>query len=92
MTVKVSVAIHPGEHIAEELAERSMRHPLSTSDLGGLRQGSLESSACPVSVGDMDGFVVVDVVGEAVPQHFQPAVAEALRALWWLLPAVIFVS
>jgi len=33
-------------------------------------------SECPVAVGDVDCFVVADVLGEAVPEHFEPPVAE----------------
>src|SRR5581483_3887708 len=49
-----------------------MRHPLSTSGLGGV-------SECPVSVGDVDGFVVEHSLGQAVPQDFQPPVAQGTQ-------------
>jgi hypothetical protein len=50
-----------------------MRHPLSTS----IRSGSVgEWVECAVAVGDVDGLVVGDAALEAVPEHFEPAVAE----------------
>ena len=51
-----------------------MRHPLSTSGSGGVSEGS-------VAVGDVHGFVVEHVLGQAVPEHFDPAVAEGAERL-----------
>ena len=49
-----------------------MRHPLSTPDSGGVSEGS-------VAVGDMHGLVVEHTLGEAVPQDFEPAVAQGAQ-------------
>src|SRR6266516_4481245 len=46
-----------------------MRHPLSTTGSGGAAEGA-------VAVGDVDGLVVQLALAQAVPQDFQPAVAE----------------
>jgi hypothetical protein len=46
-----------------------MRHPLSTSGSGGVSKG-------PVAVGDVYGFVVEHALSQAVPQDFQPSVAQ----------------
>ena len=46
-----------------------MRHPLSTPGSGGVSEGS-------VAVGDVHGFVVEHALGQAVPQDFQPALAQ----------------
>src|ERR1700716_1775001 len=46
-----------------------MRHPLSTPGSGGVSEG-------PVAVGDVCGFVVEHALGQAVPQDFQPSVAQ----------------
>src|SRR6266516_5332099 len=47
----------------------AMRHPVSTTGSGGAAEGA-------VAVGDVDGLVVQLALAQAVPQDFQPAVAE----------------
>jgi hypothetical protein len=43
-------------------------------------------------VGGVGSFVVVDAFVEAVPEDFEPAVAQGAQAAWWDLPVVIFSS
>src|SRR5436190_437078 len=52
------------------LMSGGMRHPLSTPFSGG-------SSERPISVGDVQRFVVANVLGQAVPEDLEPAVAES---------------
>src|SRR5690606_2088769 len=65
-----------------------MRHPLSTPGsgsecgrLGGWAEG-------PVAVGDVDVLVVGDVLGQAVPEDLQPAVAQGAQRGMVFLAAV----
>lgn len=50
-----------------------MRHPLSTPEHSG---GLWEWSERVVAVGGVDGFVVEDVLVQAVPEHFEPPVSQ----------------
>src|SRR5262249_10458329 len=51
-----------------------MRHPLSTSGSGGWSEGSF-------AVGLVGGLVGEDALGEAVPEDFQPAVAQGAQGV-----------
>src|SRR2546429_9519780 len=53
-----------------------MRHPLSTPERSGRFRERLEGL---VSVGGVDGFVVGRAAAEAVPEDFEPAVAECAQ-------------
>jgi hypothetical protein len=54
---------------------------LSTSFSGGSLGRLVEPSQGAVAVGDMDGFVVEQTVGQAVPEDLEPAVAEGAQRL-----------
>src|ERR1700753_4407966 len=64
-----------------------MRHPLSTTGSGGLLElvGAAEGA---VAVGDVDGFLVGGVPGQAVPEDLEPAVAQGAQSGVVFFPAV----
>jgi Phage integrase family len=64
----IAAGANPKE-VAARAGHTSVRHPLATFGSGGLAEGA-------VAVGGVGGFVVELAAHQAVPQDFQPAVAQ----------------